>query len=136
MIALALAVGGLGGSLLTLLVGHVVRGSGPDYACASDTGRCTEHLPLGVQSHGLLFLEAALAVFVYSLFVAFAVADDLGRPDPRHRGRPAPGPGGPPPPVRSAWARRIVRRPVRGTAARAAAVTTAARYAGRARRAV
>ena len=39
-------------------------------------------MPLWVQMHGLLFLEATLAVLVYSLFVAFAVDDDLGRPDP------------------------------------------------------
>ncbi len=82
LVALALGVGGLGGSLLTDWLGHVVRGEGSEYSCGTETGRCVEHLPLSVHTHGLLFLEAALAVLVYSMFVAFAVDDDLGRPDP------------------------------------------------------
>jgi hypothetical protein len=87
LLALALAAGGLGGSLLTDWIGHLVRGEGRTYACGTETGRCIEHLPLTVQMHGLLFLEAAVAVLVYSLFVAFAVDDDLGRPDPAREAR-------------------------------------------------
>ena len=85
LVALALVVGGLGGSLIADGVGHLVRGTGSTYPCGTETGKCVEHLPLWVQMHGLLFLQAALAVLVYSLFVAFAVDDDLGRPDPGAR---------------------------------------------------
>lgn len=86
LVALALGAGGLGGSLLTDAVGRWVRGQGPEYSCGpSGRFRCSAHLPLEVQMLGLLFLEAALAVLVYSLFVAFAVDDDLGRPDQRVR---------------------------------------------------
>lgn len=87
LMALALCVGGLGGSLIADGVGHLVRGSGSTYPCGTETGRCVEHLPLWVQMHGLLFLQAAVAVLVYSLFVAFAVDDDLGRPDPVREAR-------------------------------------------------
>jgi hypothetical protein len=87
LMALALGLGGLGGSLVADGLGHLVRGSGNTYACGTETGRCVEHLPLWVQMHGLLFLQAALAVLVYSLFVAFAVDDDLGRPDPVREAR-------------------------------------------------
>ena len=82
LVALALVAGGLGGSLVADGIGHLIRGSGSTYPCGTETGKCVEHLPLWVQMHGLLFLQAALAVLVYSLFVAFAVDDDLGRPDP------------------------------------------------------
>ncbi len=81
LVALALVAGGLGGSLVADGIGHLIRGSGNTYPCGTETGKCVEHLPLWVQMHGLLFLQAALAVLVYSLFVAFAVDDDLGRPD-------------------------------------------------------
>jgi hypothetical protein len=87
LLALALGVGGLGGSLVADGIGHLIRGSGNTYPCGTDTGKCVEHLPLWVQMHGLLFLQAALAVLVYSLFVAFAVDDDLGRPDPVREAR-------------------------------------------------
>lgn len=83
--ALALAVGGIVGALLTDLVGWALRGDGRHYSCGSAT--CVDHLPLSVQMRGAWFLEAFVAVLVYGLFVAFAVADDLGRPDtPRERG--------------------------------------------------
>ena len=39
-------------------------------------------LPLSLHMPGLLFVEAALATLVYGVFTAFAVHDDLGRPDP------------------------------------------------------
>ena len=87
LVALALGVGGLGGSLIADGIGHLVRGDGSTYPCGTETGKCVEHLPLQVQMHGLLFLQAAVAVLVYSLFVAFAVDDDLGRPDPARDAR-------------------------------------------------
>lgn len=88
LVALALGAGGVGGSMLTDLVGRWIRGQGPEYPCGpAGKVRCTEHLPLWVQMPGLLFLEAALAVLVYSLFVAFAVDDDLGQPDPVREAR-------------------------------------------------
>ncbi len=78
-VALGLAIGALAGSALTDLVGWAVRGAGNDYACGA--GTCIDHLPLTVHMHGLWFLQAFIAVLGYGLFVAFAVADDLGRPD-------------------------------------------------------
>ncbi|HEY8302068.1 MAG TPA: hypothetical protein VIG48_09225 [Jatrophihabitans sp.] len=80
-IAAGLAVGALAGAALTDLVGWAVRGDGPSYHCGA--GTCIAHLPLTVHMHGLWFLEAFIAVLGYGLFVAFAVADDLGRPDHR-----------------------------------------------------
>lgn len=80
-VAAGLAVGALAGSALTDLVGWAVRGDGTDYTCGA--GTCIDHLPLTVHMHGLWFLEAFIAVLGYGLFVAFAVADDLGRPEVR-----------------------------------------------------
>jgi len=77
-------------------VGWAVRGDGSDYTCGA--GTCIDHLPLTVHMHGLWFLQAFIAVLGYGLFVAFAVADDLGRPD-RQSGAPATPPG--PEPVAS-----------------------------------
>lgn len=82
----ALGVGGLLGAAAMAGVGRLLGGG-------SDAGKANtllEELPLRVHLEGLLLLEAAVAVLVYSLFASFAVADDLGRPDPF----------GPPPPVR------------------------------------
>jgi hypothetical protein len=78
VIASALAVGGLAGSLLTDLVGHLLGGGSSD-------GRpkaIVPELPLMVHMRGLLLVEAAVAVLVYGLCVSFAAADDLGRPEP------------------------------------------------------
>jgi Protein of unknown function (DUF2567) len=75
--ALALAVGGMLGSLLTDLVGHLLGGGSSD----GKQGTILHELPLSVHMRGLLLLEAALAVLVYGLCVSFAAADDLGRPD-------------------------------------------------------
>jgi hypothetical protein len=86
-VALGLAVGGFVGAALTEWVGYLVRGSGKSFACTASSGHCIDHLPLTVHMHALLLVEAILAVLVYSLFVAFAVDDDLGRPDPN---RPVP----------------------------------------------
>jgi uncharacterized membrane protein YeaQ/YmgE (transglycosylase-associated protein family) len=81
-VALALAVGGFVGAALTEWVGYLVRGTGAEFACTAPGGRCVSHLPLTVHMHAVLLVEAILAVLVYSLFVAFAVDDDLGRQDP------------------------------------------------------
>lgn len=78
---LALAVGGLGGAFATAAVGHAVRGSGRMYSCGGGSATCVDHLPLSVQAHGLLLVEAVAAVLVFGLCVSFARADDLGRPD-------------------------------------------------------
>jgi F0F1-type ATP synthase assembly protein I len=103
---LALAVGGVAGALLTDLVGHALRGGTGD----GKANTYINHLPLSVQMHGLLAVEAAVAVLVYGLCVAFAPDDDLGRPDPgapseassvgvgdelQHAGGYADAPGGP-----------------------------------------
>ena len=77
-IAAALAVGGLAGAWVMGLVGHLAghgTNSGPPQ---------TEivHLPLQLHATGFYALEAFLAVLVYSILVAFAIDDDLGRPDP------------------------------------------------------
>ena len=78
--ARALAIGALAGAALTDLVGRAVRGDGKNYSCGA--GTCIDDLPLTLQMHGLWVLEAFIAVLGDGLFVAFAVADDLGRPDP------------------------------------------------------
>lgn len=92
-VALALAVGGVAGAALTEYVGYLIRGQGSHFACDSATGRCIDHLPLTVHMHALLLVEAVVATLGYSLFTAFAVADDLGRPDPAQRPWPAGGTG-------------------------------------------
>lgn len=83
-VAIGLALGGVCGAALTEWIGYLVRGEGTHFHCNSETGTCISHLPLTVHMHALLLVEAVLAVLVYSLFVAFAVEDDLGRPDPGH----------------------------------------------------
>jgi hypothetical protein len=84
--ALALVVGGLAGALLTDLVGHLL-GGGTDNGPANTL---IKHLPLSVHMHGLLVLEAGLAVLVYGLCVSFAPDDDLGRPEPQRAFPPWP----------------------------------------------
>lgn len=74
--ALALGVGGLLGSLLTGLVGHLLGGGAGD----GRTNTILHHLPLSVHMRGLLLLEATVAVLVYGLCASFAAEDDLGRP--------------------------------------------------------
>jgi hypothetical protein len=81
-VAVALGAGGIAGAALTDLVGWALRGTGSTFPCGTDTGRCVDHLPLTVHMHGLWFAEAVVAVLIYSLLVAFAADDDLGRPDP------------------------------------------------------
>jgi hypothetical protein len=84
LLLLGLTAGGLVGSALTDVVGHLVRGDGNTYTCGSDTGKCIDHLPLSVHLHALLLVESMIAVLAYGLLVAFAARDDLGRPDPLH----------------------------------------------------
>jgi hypothetical protein len=75
---LALAAGGIAGGLLTDLVGWVFGGG----SSGGPVNTRHDHLRLVVHMHGLLFLEALVAVLVYGVLVAFAAEDDLGRPDP------------------------------------------------------
>ncbi|HEY2167659.1 MAG TPA: DUF2567 domain-containing protein [Jatrophihabitantaceae bacterium] len=77
VLALALALGGVGGALLTEGVGHLIRGG----SASAPPGMIVEHLPLSLHATGLLFVESAAALLVYGLCVAFAGSDDLGRPD-------------------------------------------------------
>lgn len=85
-VAIGLAVGGLLGAMLTHLIGHLLRGAGSYQFSTGGTVFLT-HVPLNVQMRGLWFLQPALATLVYSLLVAFAAADDLGRPEVRSRRR-------------------------------------------------
>jgi hypothetical protein len=91
LVALALGVGGLLGALLTELLGHVSGGgsfTGKRFPSGDGTTHeITAHLPLSLHAQGLLFVEPALAALVYGLLVAFAVRDDLGRPDPARDAR-------------------------------------------------
>lgn len=79
IVPLALAAGGLVGAAVTVLVGGWTGGG----TSTGRPGTVVEQLPLSLHMSGLLFLEAAAAVFVYGLCVSFAPADDLGRPDQR-----------------------------------------------------
>lgn len=88
-VAVGLAVGGVVGAMLTDLVGWALRGDGSTYDCGA--GTCIDNLPLTVHMHGLWFLQAFVAVLAYGLFVSFAAADDLGRPDPARERGPHPG---------------------------------------------
>lgn len=87
---LALAVGGIVGGLLTDLVGWLVGGG----SSGGPVDSRHAHLRLVVHMHGLLFLEALVAVLVYAVLVGFAAEDDLGRPDPWHQPQPASVEGG------------------------------------------
>jgi hypothetical protein len=77
VVAAALALGGFVGSLLTAAVGHLVAGGSNN----GKPGDILHKLPLSLHMHGLLLLEAVVAVMVYSICVSFATRDDLGRPD-------------------------------------------------------
>ena len=80
---LGLVVGGLVGSSLTLLVGHLTGGGdATGRAINGSADRFSDQLPLTVHAHGLLVLQPAVSALVLGLLVAFAVRDDLGRPDP------------------------------------------------------
>jgi hypothetical protein len=75
----ALALGGVVGALVTALAGHLTGGG-------QSTGKAGALITLPVSLHatGLLFFEAAIAVLVYGLLVAFTTRDDLGRTDAPH----------------------------------------------------
>ena len=75
--ALALGLGGLAGAALTWWVGYLTGGGTYDGAAKT----IISHLPLSLRMHGLLFVEPAFALLVYGVCTAFAVQDDLGRPD-------------------------------------------------------
>jgi hypothetical protein len=85
-VLLGLAVGSIAAAALTDLIGWAVRGAGSTYNCGA--GTCIEQLPLTVHMHGLWFLQAFVAVLGYGLFISFAAADDLGRPDAARRTQP------------------------------------------------
>lgn len=92
LVLLGLAVGGLAGAVLTAWVGYLSGGG----TYSGKTGAIIEHLPLSLHMRGLLFVEPALAALVYGMFSAFAVHDNLGRPDPvRPEPVPAPAPASP-----------------------------------------
>ncbi len=85
-VLLGLCAGVAGGGLLTEVVGHLTGGgsfSGAMYRLSDGSRReVTLHLPLSLHIQGLVLIGPAVVALVYGLFVAFAVHDDLGRPDP------------------------------------------------------
>lgn len=76
--ALALVLGGLAGSALMELVGHLTGGG----SFTGNDQHFIAELPLSLHAQGLLLVEPALAALVYGVLVAFTASDDLGRPDP------------------------------------------------------
>ena len=81
--ALALILGGIIGSLLMLLVGHLTGGGdGTGRSIPDSTQRYSAELPLTVHAEGVLLVQATVSALVFGLLVAFAVRDDLGRADP------------------------------------------------------
>lgn len=78
VMALALCLGGLLGSVLTGTVGHLLDGGHGN----GKTNTLLPQLPLAVHMRGLWLLESAVALLVYGVCVSFAAEDDLGRPDP------------------------------------------------------
>ncbi len=83
LMAVALGVGGLAGAALTWWVGYLSGGGTYDGAAKT----IIKQLPLSLHMHGLLLVEPAFALLVYGLSTAFAVSDDLGRPDPQRERR-------------------------------------------------
>lgn len=85
----ALALGGVVGAMVTSLVGHLAGGG-------QSTGKAGALITLPVSLHatGLLCLEAAAAVLVYGLLVAFTTRDDLGRTESAVPSGPTDQPGG------------------------------------------
>lgn len=70
----ALTVGGLLGAAATNEVGRLVGGGRDDGAVQT-----LLMLPVVVRAHGLLVLEALVAVVVYTVLTMFSSRDDLGR---------------------------------------------------------
>ena len=86
---IALALGGVLGAMVTVLVGHLAGGG-------HSTGKAGALITLPVSLHatGLLCVEAAVAVLVYGLLVAFTTRDDLGRTGSAAHSGPTEQPGG------------------------------------------
>jgi Protein of unknown function (DUF2567) len=80
----ALAIGSVIGALATEQVGRLAGGGH-----AGGSAGAVVILPISVHARGLFFLEAAAAVFVYGLLVAFTGRDDLGRTDASEPDEPA-----------------------------------------------
>lgn len=78
-----LVLGGIAGSLLMELVGHLFGGGSFHGTQFPGTDvYLTARMPLSLHMQGLLLVESVVASLVYGVLVAFAAADDLGRPDP------------------------------------------------------
>lgn len=75
--AVAIAVGGLLGSLIAAQVGHLIAGG--NHTVQKNTN-FVDRLPLSVHAHGLLVVEAVLALATYLAAVLFTARDDLGVP--------------------------------------------------------
>jgi hypothetical protein len=86
---LGLIAGGLGGAYLTWYVGYLTGGG----TTSGKVDTIIDALPLSLHTHGLVFVEPALAALVYGMLVAFAANDDLGRPDPVRDALASVGPG-------------------------------------------
>jgi hypothetical protein len=85
VLAAGLILGGFAGAVVTRLVGRLTGGgsaTGHVVTVAGGQYRLSDHLPLSLHMTGLVVIEPAVAALVYGLLVAFAVHDDLGRPDP------------------------------------------------------
>jgi hypothetical protein len=82
-VAAALVLGGLAGALLTDVVGRAT-GGGTD---SGTVNTLIARLPLRVHAHGILVIEAILALAVYVTCAMVARPDDLGVP--AARGAPA-----------------------------------------------
>lgn len=86
-IALGLALGSVLGALAMDFTGYLTGGGdgAGAYKVTLLDGSVlpyTKELPLAVHATGVLVLQAAVALLVYALLVAFTARDDLDRPDP------------------------------------------------------
>lgn len=75
--AVALAVGGVLGSLIAAGVGHLIGGG--NHTVEKNTN-FVDRLPLSVHTHGLLVVQAVLALATYLVATLFTARDDLGVP--------------------------------------------------------
>ncbi|MGI8882432.1 MAG: hypothetical protein ACR2KJ_18375 [Jatrophihabitans sp.] len=75
--AVAIAVGGLLGSLIAARVGHLIAGG--NHTVQKNTN-FVDRLPVAVHAHGLLVVEAVLALATYLAAALFTARDDLGVP--------------------------------------------------------
>ncbi|TAM82324.1 MAG: hypothetical protein EPN43_13675 [Jatrophihabitans sp.] len=79
----AVGVGSMGSAVAMAVAGRWTGGG----STAGAVGTVVPRLPVSVHMHGLLFVQAAVAVLVYGMCASFARADDLGRPEPASVGR-------------------------------------------------